>query len=143
MPGMRIFLRKLIVPTLLLGPLLIGAAPALAQNAPATTDAPASASSAPDPAQTLASLSKQLDDLKTTFNGKSGNASLTDLRGQATEMQQQADQLVQTLTPDLESLQTRLTVLGPAPAAGAPPETPAVSQQRRQLEREKTKLDGQ
>lgn len=140
---MRTLLRKLIVPTLLLGSLLIGAFPALAQNAPTSSDAPASASSAADPAQTLASLSKQLDDLKTTFNGKSGNASLTDLRTQAGDMQQQADQLVQTLAPELESAQTRLTVLGPAPAAGAPPETPAVSQQRRQLEHDKAKLDSQ
>jgi len=143
MPGMHTFLRKLIVPSLLLGSLLLGMQPALAQNAPGTSDAPASAATAADPAQTLTTLSKQLDDLKTTFNGKSGNASLNDLRSQAGDIQQQADQLVQTLTPELDSLQTRLTVLGPAPAPGAPPETPAVSQQRRQLEHNKAKLDSQ
>lgn len=140
---MHTFLCKLIAPTLLLGLLLTGANPALAQNAPASSGAPASASSTQDPAQTLSSLSKQLDDLKTTFNSKSSNASLNDLRSQAAQVQQQADQLVQTLTPELESAQTRLTVLGPAPAPGAPPETPAVSQQRRLLERDKAKLDGQ
>lgn len=140
---MRTFLCKLIAPTLLLGFLLIGTRPALAQDAPSSPDAPASASSTQDPAKTLAALSKQLDDLKTSFNNKSGNASLTELRTQAGEVQQQADQLVQTLTPELESAQTRLTVLGPAPATGAPPETPAVSQQRRQLERDKAKLDSQ
>lgn len=148
MPAMPNFLRKLIAPRLiapclLAGSLLLGAHPALAQNAPDASNAAASASAAQDPAQALATLSKQLDDIKTSFNSKSTTASLNDLRTQSGEIQQQADQLAQTLTPELESAQTRLTVLGPAPAAGAPPETPAVSQQRRQLEREKTKLDGQ
>jgi small-conductance mechanosensitive channel len=144
MPAMHTLLRKLIAPCLLAGSLLFGAHTALAQSPSDSPDAPASASSTQDPAQTLASLSKQLDGLKTTFNSKSNDkVSLNDLRTQAGQVQQQADQLVQTLTPELESAQTRLTVLGPAPAAGAPPETPAVSQQRRQLEREKSKLDGQ
>lgn len=141
MPGMRTFPRQLFALSLL-GSFLLGAQPLLAQDASAQS-APASASATQDPAQTLTSLSKQLDDIKTTFNSKSSTASLNDLRSQAGNIQQQADQLVQTLTPELESLQTRLTVLGPAPAAGAPPETLAVSQQRRQLERDKTKLDGQ
>ncbi|GLQ94035.1 DUF3772 domain-containing protein [Dyella acidisoli] len=140
---MRTFLCKLIAPSLLLGSLLLGTQPAFAQNAPSTSDAPASAASAPDPAQTLTRVSKQLDDLKTSFNNKPDSASLNNMRSQAGDVQQQADQLVQTLTPELESLQTRLTVLGPAPVAGAPPETPAVSQQRRQLERNKAKLDSQ
>lgn len=135
------FLRKLIASCLLASLLLSGAYPALAQNTPDSSNA--SAAPAPDPAQTLASLSKKLDDIKTTFNSKGANASLNDLRDQAGEIQQQADQLVQTITPELESVQTQLTVLGPAPTAGAPPETPAVSQQRRQLERNKSKLDGQ
>ena len=143
MPGMPTLARTFLIASLLLGSLLGGAPAALAQNTPGSIDAPASATSAPDPAQTLTRLSKQLDDLKTTFNSKSSNASLTDLRSQAGEVQQQADQLVQTLTPELESLQTRLTVLGPPPATGAPPETPAVSQQRRQLDHDKAKLDSQ
>lgn len=136
------FLRKLIVPCLLAGLLLSGGHSALAQNTPDASNPPAAAP-AQDPAQTLASLSKQLDDIKTAFNSKGGNASLNELRDQGGKIQQQADQLVQTLTPELESVQTRLTVLGPAPAAGAPAETPAVSQQRRQLERSKSRLDGQ
>lgn len=138
---MRTFLRQLSILSLL-GSFLLVAQPVFAQDASASS-APASASSTQDPAQTLSGLSKQLDDIKTTFNNKSAKASLNDLRNQAGDIQQQADQLVQTLTPELDSTQTRLTVLGPAPAAGAPPETPAVSQQRRQLGREKTKLDGQ
>ena len=120
---MRTFLRQLSILSLL-GSFLLVAPPLFAQDA-AASSAPASASSMQDPAQALASLSKQLDDIKTTFNNKAAKASLTDLRNEAGEIQQQADQLVQTLTPELDSTQTRLTVLGPAPAAGAPPETPA------------------
>jgi small-conductance mechanosensitive channel len=141
MPAMHTFLRQLAV-ACLMAVSLLGAQSALAQNAAASNE-PASASSTQDPAQTLASLSKQLDGLKTALNSKPSDKQLTELRGQAGQVQQQADQLVQTLTPELEALQTRLTVLGPAPAPGAPPETPAVSQQRRQLERGKTRLDGQ
>ncbi|RUL78361.1 DUF3772 domain-containing protein [Dyella choica] len=137
------FLRKLVTPCLLAGSLLFAAHPALAQNASDSSNAPASASSTQAPAQTLIALSRQLDGLKTTFNSKSSDRSLKDLRNQAGEVQQQADQLAQTLTPELENLQTRLSVLGPAPAPGAPPETAAVSQQRRQLERDKSRLDGQ
>ncbi|GLQ90009.1 DUF3772 domain-containing protein [Dyella flagellata] len=141
---MHTLLRKLVAPCLLAGSLLLSAQPAQAQNAADSSHAPASASSTQDPAQALNGLSKQLDGLKTTFNSKSiDNKSLNDLHDQAGAVQQQSDQLVQTLTPELESLQTRLGVLGQAPGPGAPPETPAVSQQRRQLERGKTKLDGQ
>ncbi|HUA80654.1 MAG TPA: DUF3772 domain-containing protein, partial [Dyella sp.] len=139
MPAMRIFLCKLFASSLLLGSLLLSAQPALAQNAPT----PASASSTQDPAQALISLGKQLDNIKTSFNSKSTTASLNNLRSQTGDVQQQSDQLIQTLSPELDGVQTRLSVLGPAPAAGAPPETAAVSQQRHQLERDKAKLDGQ
>ncbi|RDS79177.1 mechanosensitive ion channel family protein [Dyella monticola] len=133
-------LRKLIAP-LLLGSLLLGVQSVAAQNTPT---APAAASSTQDPGRALDNLGKQLDDIKTTFNSKSSTTtSLNDLRTTATDVQQQADTLTQTLAPELQSVQTRLTVLGPAPSAGAPPETAAISQQRRQLERDKSKLDGQ
>ena len=82
MPGMPTLARTFLIASLLLGSLLGATPAALAQNTPGSTDAPASAASSPDPAQTLTRLSKQLDDLKTTFNNKSSNASLTDLRSQ-------------------------------------------------------------
>lgn len=127
---------------LLLGTLLLGVRSLHAQDnqEPAS---PTTASTASHPAQTLVDLSKQLDNIKTALNGNATTTSLTDLRTQASDVQQQADQLVGVLSPELENVQAHLTVLGPAPAPGAPPETTAVSQQRRQLERDKAKLDGQ
>jgi small-conductance mechanosensitive channel len=144
MPGMRTFIRQFFLLSLLLGPLVLGASSVCAQSPASSSAAPASASSTQDPAQALVTLSKQLDSIKTTLSNKAANGSpLGDLRTQAGAVQQQASQWVDTLTPQMDSVQSRLTVLGPPPAAGAPPETAAVSQQRRQLDRDKGKLDGE
>ena len=141
---MRTFIRRLSILSLALG-LLGFATPATHAQSPASaSSAPASASSTQDPAQALVNLSKQLDTIKTTLSNKSASgAPVGDLRSQAGTVQQQADQWVTMLAPQMDSVQSRLTVLGPPPAAGAPPETLAVSQQRRQLERDKSKLDGE
>jgi potassium-dependent mechanosensitive channel len=139
MPGMRTFIRQLFLLSLAFGPLAAGIPAAHAQ-----TSAPASASSTQDPAQALSGLSKQLDNIKTTLSNKSASGEpLGDLRTQAGTVQQQANEWVETLSPQMDSLQSRLTVLGPPPAAGAPQETAAVSQQRRQLVRDKGKLDSE
>ena len=138
MLGMSNLLRKLFVLPLALGVLSLHA-----QAPAASTSAPASASSTQDPAQAIVGLNKQLDGIKTTLSSKPADAPLPELRSESLEVQQQAGQWVETLTPQMDSLQARLTVLGPPPAAGAPPETPAVSQQRRQLERDKSKLDSE
>jgi potassium-dependent mechanosensitive channel len=139
---MRTLIRQFFVVSLTWAVLGLGASTAVAQGQAAT--APASASSTQDPAQALVTLSKQLDVIKTTLSNKSASgAPLGDLRNQAGTVQQQAGQWVETLGPQMDVVQSRLTVLGPPPAAGSPPETPAVSQQRRQLERDKGKLDGE
>ncbi len=135
---MHNLLRKLFVLPLALSVLSLHA-----QAPAASTSAPASASSTQDPSQAIVSLNKQLDGIKTTLSSKPADAPLTELRSESLGVQQQAGQWVETLTPQMDSLQARLTVLGPPPAAGAPPETPAVSQQRRQLERDKSKLDSE
>ncbi len=135
---MHNLLRKLFVLPLALGVLSLHA-----QTPAASTSAPASASSTQDPSQAIVSLNKQLDGIKTTLSSKPADAPLTELRSESLGVQQQAGQWVETLTPQMDSLQARLTVLGPPPATGAPPETPAVSQQRRQLERDKSKLDSE
>jgi potassium efflux system protein len=110
-------------------------------------DAPASSSSAAQPAltpvQTLTQLRAQLDDIKSSVDAKKPDTPLNDLRTSALAVQQKADQLASSLTPQDASLQTRLDVLGPAPAKGAPAESPELAAQRRQLTRAKNELDGQ
>ncbi|GLQ96620.1 DUF3772 domain-containing protein [Dyella mobilis] len=141
---MRTFPRPFLALSLTLTLLGLGVLPARAQSPSSSTATPASASSTQDPAQALVALSKQLDSIKTTLNTKASDGTpLNDLRTQAGTLQQQASQWVETLTPQLDSVQSRLTVLGPPPTAGAPPETAAVSQQRRQLTRDQGKLDGE
>ncbi|MGH8159115.1 MAG: DUF3772 domain-containing protein [Rhodanobacter sp.] len=113
----------------------------LAQDAPdATTTA---ATAAPTPAQTLTQLRSQLDSIKATVDSKKGDVSLIDLRASALAVQQQAEQLGATLSPQSASLQARLDVLGPPPAKGAPAESAELSAQRRQLGKAKNDLDGQ
>jgi potassium efflux system protein len=110
-------------------------------------DAPASGSSSSTPAltpvQTLTQLNSQLDDIKSSVDAKKQNTPLNDLRTSALAIQQQAEQLATSLSPQATSLQTRLDVLGPPPIKGAPPESAEISAQRRQLAKAKSELDGQ
>ncbi len=121
--------------------LTVSSGNALAQDAPdANTPAPAPALT---PAQTLTQLRAELDDIKAAVDSKKAEVPLNDLRSRALAVQQQAEQLASTLSPQAASLQTRLDVLGPAPARGAPAESPQLSTQRRQLTRDQNDLDGQ
>jgi len=107
------------------------------------TSQPAAASSTPPPAKTLSGLRTALDNIRTTMSGKTIDVPLPDLRNQALDVQQQADQLNSVLSPQMDSLQARLTVLGPAPAKGAPPEAPEMTAQRNQLNKAEADLGGQ
>ena len=108
--------------------------------------APASSASAPTPAltaaQTLTQLRAQLDDIKAAVDAKKADVP-AELRNSALAVQQQAEQLVSTLSPQSSGLQARLDVLGPAPVKGAPPEPPELSAQRKQLGKALSDLDGQ
>jgi potassium efflux system protein len=111
--------------------------------AQATADATAAASTpALTPAQTLTQLRTKLDDIKAAVDSKQADVP-ADLRNSAVAVQQQADQLVSTLSPQSASLQARLDVLGPAPVKGAPPEPPELSAQRKQLGKDLSDLGGQ
>ncbi|WP_049623954.1 DUF3772 domain-containing protein [Frateuria defendens] len=123
---------------LLLLPLLL-ALPALAQEAAA----PEAATPPPTAAQTLDRLDNQIDALQVELQKNPDSAALAELRNTALGLQDQAGQLAGTLKPQVDSLNTRLAVLGPAPAKGAPPEAPEVSAQRRQLDKDKAALDAQ
>jgi len=109
-----------------------------------TPNAKAAAStSIQTPAQTLAQLRSQLDSIKATVDASKGDVPLTDVRASALAVQQQAEQLGATLSPQSASLQARLDVLGPPPAKGTPAESAELSAQRRQLGKAKNDLDGQ
>ena len=114
---------------------------AFAQGAPDAT--PAAAVSAPTPAQALAQLRSQLDSIKATVESKKDDVPLSDLRASALAVQQQAEQLGATLSPQSVSLQARLDVLGPPPVKGAPAEPAELAAQRRQLDKAKNDLDSQ
>jgi small-conductance mechanosensitive channel len=119
--------------------LLLAATPLLhAQDA-----APADSASAPTPAQTLDTLRGQLDAIKDALKDKPDDRALADLRTTALGVQDQAEQLAAALAPQMDSLDARLGVLGPAPAKGAPPEAAEVAAQRRQLDKAKASLDAQ
>lgn len=118
--------------------MLFGACALHAQDA-----SPASAASAPSPGQTLDQLRDQLDTIKKTLGAKPDDHALADLRTSALAVQDQADQLAATLAPQMDSLNARLAVLGPAPAKGAPPEAAEVAAQRKQLDKAKASLDAQ
>ncbi len=126
----------------LLALLLAGASlsPSLAQ------DAPSSASSAPTPAQQLSKLGSALDAIRASVDAgaknKEQSVPLNDLRSQAQDVQQQADQLVSTLLPQQANLDAQIGVLGPAPAKGSS-EPAALSAQRKQLDKAKSSLQGQ
>ena len=119
--------------------LLLTTLPALhAQDAPAGTSAPAVSA-----AKALGDLREQLDAIKSKLKSKPDDRTLADLRTTALSVQDQAEQLAATLAPQMDSLDARLAVLGPAPAQGAPPEASEVAAQRRQLDKAKANLDAQ
>ncbi|TAL86187.1 MAG: mechanosensitive ion channel family protein [Rhodanobacter sp.] len=120
--------------------LALGSTTLQAQNT-----APSGAANVPAPSteQTLDQLGSQLDTVKAGLNDNSGKVSLSDLRNTAMGIQTQASQLAASLAPKMAALQAQLTVLGPAPAKGAPPEAAEVSKQRRKLNKRSADLDAQ
>ena len=95
------------------------------------------------PAQTLEQLGSQFDAIKVALKSKAADAPLGDLRSAAQSVQDQARQLAASLAPQMAALQAQLTVLGPAPAKGAAPESAEVTAQRRQLDKTQAALDAQ
>jgi len=119
--------------------LLLAGLPTLhAQTAPAGAATPTVS-----PAQALDQLRDQLDGIKAALKNKPDDHALGDLRTTALAVQDQAEQLAATLAPQMDSLDARLAVLGPAPAKGAPPEAAEVVAQRKQLDKAKADLDAQ
>lgn len=78
---------------------------------------------------------KQLVSKATTDN------QLSKLRLATDDLVASMEKLATDLQPEQDKLKAQLDVLGPAPAAGALPETPAVAQQRNALNNSKKQLD--
>jgi len=116
-----------------------GAFPAFAQ------DAQGSAQIQQAPLATPDQLSAQLDKIKQSLTDKTKltDEMLTAARTGAQNIQQQADQLTASLSPQADALKAKLDVLGPAPEKGAAPEAPEVANQRKQLLKDQTDLKGQ
>lgn len=132
--GMPILARCLLLLLLILGSTTLHA-----QN----SDASATTAPAATPEQSLDQLGSQLDTIKAALKGTVSDTQLGDLRNTTLSVQDQARQLVASLTPKMNALQAQLTVLGPPPVKGAPAEAPEVSAQRRQLNKVSTDLDAQ
>ena len=138
---MPTLIRRLpVLPAILLALALI-AVPAWAR-----TDA-ASGTATDTPAQTLQKLGDQLaaakSALKDAQRDRADSMPLADLRTRAMQVQSQAQQLANSLAPQMSALEAQLAVLGQAPAKGAPPEAPEVAAQRRQLNWAQADLNAQ
>ena len=135
---MRPLFRFLLVFTLIL------AAPAALVENVLAEDAPASSASTPTP-PTADQLNDQLADIQQQLSAKTrpDDATLLELRGKVQTIQKQSTDLIATLTPQSNSLQAKLTVLGAPPAKGATPEAPEIASQRKDLNTQKADVDGQ
>lgn len=124
---------------LLFSPLLASAAP----DDEADQDQTAETVKPVDAPATLSALQKRLDNIKQQVSTSKNNNTLDDLNDAAQKLTNDADALAVALQPLRQQVQASLDVLGPAPAAGALPETPQVIKQRKDLNTSKTTLDNQ
>src|SRR5690348_847278 len=104
--------------------LLLVAAPAVHAQTPAPA-APAAAG--------LDAIKSGLDTIESEFKASHSNAVLTDLRARLAPLREDLRGRIETLGPVLAQVEGRLKQLGNAPAAGAPPEQPAVAAERARL----------
>lgn len=97
------------------------------------------------PSVTIDQLNDRLDVIKQGLTPveKLTDSDLVSLRGKTQALQQDADQLVASLTPQTDALKAKLDVLGPVPEKGQPAEAPEVAAQRKQLNKDKADLDAQ
>jgi len=99
------------------------------------------AADAPDASKFFDSAKSQLADMRKQLDGKDVDGTLLDaLRGQNNDLVAQAQALVAERTPALATLDARATALGALPAAGVR-EAPDIAAQRKDIERERAKLD--
>lgn len=129
--------------------LLQFAAIATASAFPAAASAPVAsgvgatvpAISLPDAVAQLKQMQAELDRIKQQTSTASNSKELDGLDDSAQELSTDVAKLQSDLTPQRAQVQAQLDVLGPPPAEGAAPETPAVAKQRAALDARKTQID--
>ncbi|MFI3311795.1 DUF3772 domain-containing protein [Ewingella allii] len=132
--------------TLFMAPMATWAA---TNNDLAQTNAPAGdANATPEPVKinvpaTLTALQKRLDTTKQQVSSAKTEKKLNGLNDDTLKILDDTDKLIAALGPMRAQVQAQLDVLGPAPAAGALPETAEVVRQRNKLNTSKTQLDAQ
>ena len=106
-------------------------------------EAAAPASTRATSPETLNQLGKQMDAIQEELKSKKADIPLAKLRTSAIDVEDQSRDLAASIAPKMAALQPQLSVLGPAPAAGQPPELREVSIQRRKLNKTNADLDAQ
>lgn len=89
----------------------------------------------------LKQMQLQQDRIKQQTSTATNSKELDELGDATQELSADVDKLQSELAPQRTQVQAQLDVLGPAPAPGASPETPAVAQQRATLNARKTQID--
>ncbi|WP_322026553.1 DUF3772 domain-containing protein [Burkholderia sp. BCC1977] len=89
----------------------------------------------------LKQMQVQQDRIKQQTSNTTNSKELDDLGDATQELSADVDKLQSQLAPQRTQVQAQLDVLGPPPAPGASPETPAVEQQRETLNARKAQID--
>ncbi|MCU9956939.1 DUF3772 domain-containing protein [Burkholderia sp. BKH01] len=105
------------------------------------TDASVPAISLNDAVAQLKQMQVEQDRIKQQTSTASNSKELDALGDATQELSTDVAKLQSELVPQRAQVQAQLDVLGPAPAEGAAPETPAVVKQRATLDARKTQLD--
>ncbi|KAF1053899.1 MAG: hypothetical protein GAK41_00714 [Burkholderia gladioli] len=95
----------------------------------------------PDALATLKQLQSEQDRIKQQRSAAISSQQLDTLDGAAEQLSNDVDKLIDAITPQRAQVQSQLDVLGPAPAAGSPTETPAVTRQRADLTSRRSQFD--
>lgn len=91
----------------------------------------------------LKGASQQVASIRKALAGEVDEATLDDLRDQAADIRASADRIAAERTPDLDSLNARIAVLGPAPQKGEAPEGADIAAERSALEQQRSALDAE
>ncbi|KAB0650923.1 DUF3772 domain-containing protein [Burkholderia diffusa] len=89
----------------------------------------------------LKQMQVQQDRIKQQTSNATNSKELDELGDATQELSADVDKLQSQLAPQRTQVQAQLDVLGPPPAPGASPETPAVAQQRATLNARKAQID--